>query len=75
MDLESREAVWAVIDGDTVVNTVVWDGESDWTAPDGTVLESLADWPHVGIGWTYNSKATVNKFVDNRPVENQELLA
>jgi len=67
MDLESREAVWAVIDGDTVVNTVVWDGESDWTAPDGTILESLADWPHVGIGWTYNSKATVNKFVDNRP--------
>jgi hypothetical protein len=69
MNLESREAVWAVIDGDTVVNTVVWDGVSDWTAPDGTILESLADWPQVGIGWTYNSKATVNKFVDNRPEE------
>jgi hypothetical protein len=65
VDLESREAVWAVIDGDTVVNTVVWDGESDWTAPDGTILESLADWPHVGIGWTY----TDGEFVDNRPVE------
>jgi hypothetical protein len=69
VDLESREAVWAVIDGDTVVSTVVWDGESDWTPPDGTVLESLAEWPNVGIGWTYNSKATVNKFVDNRPTE------
>jgi hypothetical protein len=69
MDLESRQAAWAVIDGGTVVNTVVWDGESDWTPPEGTILESLADWPHVGIGWTYNPKATVNKFVDNRPTE------
>jgi hypothetical protein len=69
MDLESREAVWAVIDGDTVVNSVVWDGVSDWTPPEGTILESLADWPHVGIGWSYNPKATVNKFVDNRPTE------
>jgi hypothetical protein len=69
MDLESREAVWAVIDGDTVVNTIVWDGESDWTPPDGTIVESLADWPDVGIGWTYNPKATVNKYVDNRPQE------
>jgi len=69
MDLESREAAWAVIDGDTVVNTVVWDGVSDWTPPEGTILQSLADWPHVGIGWTYNPKATVNKFVDNRPEE------
>jgi len=72
MDLESRDAVWAVIDGDTVVNTVVWDGESDWTAPEGTILESLGDWPHVGIGWTYNPKATVNKFVDNRPQEDTD---
>jgi hypothetical protein len=71
MDIESREAVWAVIDGDTVVNTVVWDGESEWTPPEGTLLESLAEWPHVGIGWTYNPKATVNKFVDNRPTEEQ----
>jgi hypothetical protein len=69
MSEATMEQIYAVIDGDTVVNTVVWDGESDWTAPDGMVLESLADWPHVGIGWTYNSKATVNKFVDNRPVE------
>jgi len=67
MDLENREAAWAVIDGDTVVNTIVWDGEADWTPPDGTIVESLADWPHVGIGWTYNPKATVNKYVDNRP--------
>lgn len=72
MDLESRQAVWAVIRDGLVENTVVWDGESDWTPPDGTILESLAEWPHVGIGWTYNPKATVNKFVDNRPTEELE---
>jgi hypothetical protein len=69
MDLKSRAAAWAVIDGDVVVNTVVWDGETAWCPPDGTILESLADWPHVGIGWSYNPKATVNKFVDNRPTQ------
>jgi hypothetical protein len=68
-DMESRETVYAVIDGGLVVNTVVWDGESAWSPPEGTIIESLADWPHVGIGWTYNPKATVNKFVDNRPTE------
>jgi hypothetical protein len=65
MDLESREAVWAVIDGDTVVNTVVWDGESAWSPPAGTTLVSLADHPHVGIGWTFVD----GMFVDGRPVE------
>jgi len=69
MDLESREAAWAVVRDGLVENTVVWDGESDWTPPDGTELVNLADWPHVGIGWTHNPKATVNKFVDNRPTE------
>ena len=65
MDLESREAVWAVIYGDTVVNTVVWYGVSDWTPPEGTTLVSLAEHPHVGIGWDYVD----GEFIDNRPVE------
>jgi hypothetical protein len=65
MDLESREAVWAVIDGGTVVNTVVWDGESAWSPPEGTILESLADWPNVGIGWDWDGE----NFIDNRPTE------
>jgi len=65
MDLESREAHWAVIRDGLVDSVVVWDGEADWTPPEGTVLESLADWPHVGIGWTYLD----GDFVDNRPTE------
>ena len=68
MDLESREAVWAVIDGGMVVNTVVWDGESDWTPPAGTTLVSRAEFPHVGIGWDFVD----GEFVDNRPVEEFE---
>jgi len=68
MDNESRDAVYAVVRDGLVENTVVWDGESDWTSPDGTELVSLADHPHVGIGWDYAD----GEFVDNRPVE--ELL-
>jgi hypothetical protein len=68
MDLESREAVWAVIDGGLVVNTVVWDGVSDWTPPAGTTLVSLAEHPHVGIGWDFVD----GDFVDNRPTEEFE---
>jgi hypothetical protein len=66
--MESRENVWAVIDGGTVINTVVWDGESAWSPPDGTTLVSLADYPHVGIGWDWDGVT----FVDNRPVEEIE---
>ena len=65
MDLETREAVWAVIDGDTVVACVVWDGESAWSPPAGTTLVSLAEHPHVGIGWDWDGE----NFIDNRPTE------
>ena len=41
---------YLVIRDNTVINTVLWDGESDWAAPEGTNVE-LAP-AHVGIGWT-----------------------
>ena len=41
---------YLVIKDNTVINTVVWDGVSDWTPPEGTTVE-LAP-AHVGIGWT-----------------------
>lgn len=41
---------YLVIKDNQVINTVLWDGESDWTAPEGTTVE-LAP-AHVGIGWT-----------------------
>jgi hypothetical protein len=68
MDLESREAVWAVIKEGKVAATIVWDGESAWTPPERTALVCLADFPYVGIGWDYVD----GEFVDNRPVETEE---
>ena len=43
-------STYLVIKNNTVINTVVWDGESDWTPPEGTTAEVAPD--HVGIGWT-----------------------
>ena len=41
---------YLVIKDNEVINTVLWDGVSDWTPPEGTTVE-LAP-AHVGIGWT-----------------------
>ncbi|ELI9468635.1 tail fiber assembly protein [Escherichia coli] len=41
---------YAVIENNTVVNTVLWDGESEWS-PDNGVAIPAAD--GVGIGWLY----------------------
>jgi hypothetical protein len=43
-------STYLVIRDEQVINAVVWDGVSDWTAPEGTTVE-LAP-AHVGIGWT-----------------------
>lgn len=43
-------STYLVIKGNKVINAVVWDGESDWTPPEGTTVE-LAP-AGVGIGWT-----------------------
>jgi hypothetical protein len=40
---------YLVIENDLVTNVVVWDGESEWIAPDGAVIEQAED--HIGIGW------------------------
>jgi hypothetical protein len=41
---------YLVIKDEQVINTVLWDGVSDWTPPEGTTVELAPD--HVGIGWT-----------------------
>lgn len=41
---------YAVIENNTVVNVVLWDGESEWS-PDNGVAIPAAD--GVGIGWLY----------------------
>lgn len=56
-------AVWAVIIDGVVQNTVVWDGVSDWSAPEGAEVVSLDGFEGVGVGWDYVD----GQFVDNRP--------
>ena len=41
---------YLVIKDNTVINTIVWDGESDWTPPQGTTVQIAPE--GVGIGWT-----------------------
>ena len=41
---------YLVMKDNKVINTVVWDGESDWTAPEGTTVQIAP--AGVGIGWT-----------------------
>jgi hypothetical protein len=41
---------YLILKDNTVINTVVWDGESDWTAPEGTT--TMVAPTGVGIGWT-----------------------
>ena len=56
---------YAVIDGDgLVVNTIIWDGESEWSPPEGHQVVGLSTDSSVGIGATYQSDGT---FITNQP--------
>lgn len=41
---------YLVIKDNTVINIVIWDGGSGWSAPEGTTTEVAPE--GVGIGWT-----------------------
>lgn len=49
---------WAVIEGGVVVNTILWDGESDWTPNENQIAVEIPDVPegnqHAGIGRKYS---------------------
>lgn len=36
-------ARWAIVRGETVENTILWDGESAYEAPAGTTVVALGD--------------------------------
>lgn len=49
---------WALIENNVVVNVIVWDGESEWTPPDGQALVDLTGIdPEPGPGWLYENGA------------------
>lgn len=41
----------AVIQGEHVVNVIIWDGAEPWQAPEGTEAVQCSN--EVGPGWTY----------------------
>ena len=46
---------YALINADgLVVNAIVWDGQTEYTAPDGLTLIKVPDGVGAGPGWTYN---------------------
>lgn len=45
---------YAIIENGVVVNTVVWDGSTDWTAPTGAQVVPIPVGADVGIGSTYD---------------------
>ena len=59
-------ATYAVVVDGLCVNVIVWDGATDFDTEDAQLVKLDQNVP-AGIGWTYNPKATKNKWVDNRP--------
>ena len=45
---------YAIIDStNTVINVVVWDGESPWTPSQDCIVVAIPEDSSAGIGWTY----------------------
>jgi len=48
--------IWALIENDVVVNTIVWDGVTPWSPPAGQQCIEISDLnPVPAIGWTYQN--------------------
>lgn len=51
----SNVSRWAVVEGGTVTNTVIWSGnEEDWKPPENCVMVKLTDTDQCGFGWAYS---------------------
>lgn len=47
--------IWAVIQTQLVINTILWDGISPWVPPDGCIAVDITNIsPMPDIGWTYD---------------------
>lgn len=45
---------WALVDVDGfVTGVIVWDGETEYAAPDGLTLVNVPEDQPCGTGWTY----------------------
>lgn len=44
---------YAIVENGTVVDTIVWDGQTPWVSPNGVSVVEIPDGAYVGIGSTY----------------------
>ncbi|HCB1432775.1 TPA: tail fiber assembly protein [Citrobacter braakii] len=63
---------YAVIKNNTVVNVVLWDGESEWSPDNGVAI--LAD-NGVGIGWSYSDGVFTAPDIQKPEKSHDELVA
>jgi hypothetical protein len=63
---------YAVIENNTVVNVVLWDGKSEWS-PDNGVAIPAAD--GVGIGWSYADGVFTAPDIPDQVKSHDELVA
>ncbi|OXI70113.1 hypothetical protein CFB81_16375 [Burkholderia sp. AU28863] len=47
---------YAVVENGLVTNLVVWDGETEWTPPEGSTVVLVEPGTFVSIGYTYDGK-------------------
>jgi hypothetical protein len=52
-------AVYAVIQNGVVVNSVEWDGQSNWTPPDSTIIVLAPKTNYFGIGSTWDGTSFI----------------
>ena len=49
---------WAIVQGGTVINVVVWDGDAEtWQPPEGSQAVQVPDGVVASIGYTYANGA------------------
>ena len=51
---------YALVNNGIVEEIVVWDGQSQWTPPDGSTLHELADTDAVNTGWLFDGTTFTN---------------
>lgn len=47
---------YAIVENGTVVDTIVWDGQTPWVSPNGVSVVEIPDGAYVGIGSAYDGK-------------------
>lgn len=63
---------YAVVENGSVINVVVWDGQSEWTPAAGVAISANEN---VGIGWSYSDGAFTAPVIPESVKSHDELVA